>query len=562
MPSKEEQQKALNAKRALRKKQIAQLRASNEMLEATKEGIIKRYGEGSEAAEHLLEDIDVAKEQNLERAASYLGASKAEVESTQYNTVNPAEEKAYYDRLARQGKSDEELHIKDLTKLSEKKRASMAKFIQKPKSKLAEISEKLKRLNSKKEDLELIDEDDTMMEIPPEEIIAPNAGDITLRPYEQEQSFDDVPLEDLGKPVGKNEEEKEKIDYSKWANPFENKENVELPVENEVKESVKYNGNMNSVKTENAKYSKVREIYEDFDPRDVPSYVQYDMIPLPSNGECYPHKKKTIPVAYLTASDENLIISPNLYNSGQFIDIMLDRKILDKSIRAKDLCDGDRDAIVLWLRATAYGTDYPIVATKNGKEFNTTVDLSTLKYYDFNLKGDENGYFDYKTGNGDLIKFKILTHSDEMDLKNQQINKINNVNAAFISEECEKIIENINDITADGKEDVIDAIKQVSDWANIFLKEEVDVNLDKMYNESVTNRMYKYTMSVNGNSDREYIKNYIENMRANEAKKYREYVINNVPGVNLSVEVPVPESMGGGSFKSFLDYGEFIFVNV
>ena len=124
MPSKEEQQKALNAKRALRKKQIAQLRASNEMLEATKEGIIKRYGAGSETTEHLLEDIDVAKEQNLERAASYLGASQAEVESTQYNKVSPEEEKAYFDRLKRQGKSDEELHIKDLTKLSEKKKAT------------------------------------------------------------------------------------------------------------------------------------------------------------------------------------------------------------------------------------------------------------------------------------------------------------------------------------------------------------------------------------------------------------------------------------------------------
>ncbi|MEE3491235.1 MAG: hypothetical protein VZR10_10215, partial [Methanobrevibacter sp.] len=114
MATKEEQQKALNAKRRLRNKQIAQLRASNEMLEATKENIIKRYGENSETTENLLHDIDIAKEQNLERAQSYLGANKNEVESIMYNKVNPQEEKAYFDRLERQGKNDEDLHKKDI----------------------------------------------------------------------------------------------------------------------------------------------------------------------------------------------------------------------------------------------------------------------------------------------------------------------------------------------------------------------------------------------------------------------------------------------------------------
>lgn len=523
MPTKEEQQRALNAKRKLRDKQIAQLRASNEMLEAAKANIIERYGEDSDTTERLLGDIDIAKEQNLERAQSYLGASKREVESMPYNKVNTKEEKAYYDRLKRQGKSDEELHKKDISKDTR----STAKTTAKPKSKLAELTEKLKKINSKTKDVDK--EVGVMDEVPPEEIIAPNAGDITLKPIGE--TFDDIPLEDLGKPIGGDDKD------------------VETPVE-------KKESGVKEVEMD-------KRVYDDFDPRDIPSYVQYDMIPLPSHGECYPHKKNTIPVAYLTAADENLIISPNLYNNGQFIDIMLDRKILDKSIRAKDLCNGDRDAIVLWLRATAYGTDYPIVATKNGEEFNTTVDLSTLSYYDFNLKGDENGWFDYTTGNGDLIKYKILTHSDEMEIRNKQINKINNVNAIFIVDECDKLIENINDVEGDGKADVIDAVKQVKSWAKIFAKDEIDESeADKLYSESITLRMINYTMSINGNTDREFIKNYINNMRANEAKKYREYVNANIPGVDLNIEVSVPESLGGGSFKSFLNYGEFVFINV
>ena len=60
MATKEEQQRALNAKRKLRNKQIAQLRASNEMLEAAKANIIERYGEDSDTTEQLLGDIDIA----------------------------------------------------------------------------------------------------------------------------------------------------------------------------------------------------------------------------------------------------------------------------------------------------------------------------------------------------------------------------------------------------------------------------------------------------------------------------------------------------------------------
>ena len=53
-----------------------------------------------------------------------------------------------------------------------------------------------------------------------------------------------------------------------------------------------------------------------FDPREIPSYVQYDMLPLPSKGECYDNGMSTIAVSYLTANDENMIVSPNLYHDG------------------------------------------------------------------------------------------------------------------------------------------------------------------------------------------------------------------------------------------------------
>ena len=534
MATKEEQQKALNAKRRLRNKQIAQLRASNEMLEAAKENIINRYGKDSETAENLLKDIDVAKEQNLERAKSYLGASKNEVESVMYNKVSPQEEKAYFERLKRQGKSDEELHIKDLTKGGKK---NIAKTASKPKSKLAELTDRLRKLNSKSEDANEI-EDNIIDEVPPEEIIAPNAGDITLVPIDE--NFDDIPLDEIGKPIVGEETSVENKGKT------EKKETVTEAVR-EVKQETK------PVDT---------KLCKDFDPRDVPSYVQYDIIPLPSKGECYPHKKGKIPVAYLTAADENLITSRNMYENGSMIDIILERKILDKSIRVSELCKGDRDAIAIWLRATAYGPDYPIVATYNGEEIESTIDLSDIHFLDFKLKGDENGWFDYKVpSNGDVIKFKVLTSGEEADLIKNNITMNDVILRSSVVDYMDKSINYVGDIDDKEKDEVIEALNLVKNWClNINMSQE-EIK-EKAFSTYITDRMFAQTMSVNGNTDREYIKGYVENMKAKDAIEYRKYVNENVPGVDLNVTVPIPESMGGGSFDTFLSIGETIFINV
>ena len=301
---------------------------------------------------------------------------------------------------------------------------------------------------------------------------------------------------------------------------------------------------------------------EGFDPRDVPDYVQYDIIPLPSKGECYPHKKNCLPVAYLTAADENIIASPNIYNNGNLMDILLERKILDKSVRVADLTKGDRDAIIVWLRATAYGPEYPIVARYEGKEFETTVDLSKLKFKPFGLVGDENGYFDYVTDSGDRLKFKFLTADEENNLF--LANKLNYtiLNTKDVVDFCTRMLVPIRAIDDNNTNDIVEAVEGIQKWASDIASKHTEMNDDLVYNNVVTSRMAAFTMSVNGNTDRVFIKNYIENMRSYEARKYREYVNENTPCMDFNVEIEIPESMGGGSFTTFLRLGESIFFNV
>ena len=120
-----------------------------------------------------------------------------------------------------------------------------------------------------------------------------------------------------------------------------------------------------------------------FDPsifNSVDGNAQFDVIPLPSNGQCYKNKIDRVPVSYLTAYDENIITSPNLYKDGLVIDYLLKNKLETDEINVDDLVSGDADAIILYLRATSYGADFPIVVRdpESGEQIETTVDLTTL----------------------------------------------------------------------------------------------------------------------------------------------------------------------------------------
>ena len=113
-----------------------------------------------------------------------------------------------------------------------------------------------------------------------------------------------------------------------------------------------YNDNDDEEKEKRARYIEILSQPQMNQP--------YDLIPLPSEGKLYPNKKKRVKLAYLTTADENILTSPNLVESGDFLEILINRKLLEPSLRYKDLLPGDRNAIMIWLRATVYGEMYPV----------------------------------------------------------------------------------------------------------------------------------------------------------------------------------------------------------
>jgi len=345
--------------------------------------------------------------------------------------------------------------------------------------------------------------------------------------------------------------------------PYQEKKQYEIKDKNIMTSNYNNYANNNDINYYNSKEDNDDIDYYDF-REDNDDDVAYDVLTLPSLGQCYKNKKSKIKVAYLTTSDEDLITSPNLYKDGKIIDVLLSRKILDKNIKPEDLVKGDRDAITLWLRITGYGKDLPIRVTdpesETGESFDSVADLTAIKIKDFNLIGDENGYFEFITPiKNDKIKFKFLTYKElkkyEKIIKNENT-KINKIRLGDTISNLERLSK--NEIL--NESDIKNLNKMIQDLKVIYNKMQITDNA--AYTKIITTGLIMQIVEVNGNTDRQYIKKYVNNMNTRDSYELRKYINDNEPGVDFTITVKRPENLGGGSFKTFLDFDEYVFINI
>lgn len=316
---------------------------------------------------------------------------------------------------------------------------------------------------------------------------------------------------------------------------------------------------------ENAKSATATRIEQEYLPTkgNYNPEAAFDVIPLPSKGEAYRDKIAKASVAYLTAYDENMIVSPNLYRDNLILDYILQEKLLSKEIDPMDLLEGDRDAIILFLRASGYGNEYPISAVDDitGKEFETVVDLSTLKYKDFDLVGDSNGWFPFTLPvSGKEIKFRFPTHRDIVTLEKMQNAEDNEVKREVIANYVKTLdifVESDKSITNDEKVKVRQAIRTLENWSD-----NMDEENALKFNHTLTNRLNMLIMSVDGITDKKYIYDFIRKMNVRDSSALRRYIQENEPGVDYNIEIKRPESLGGGLMKTFLQLDQFLFLNI
>jgi hypothetical protein len=229
--------------------------------------------------------------------------------------------------------------------------------------------------------------------------------------------------------------------------------------------------------------------------------VAYDVVQLPSQGIHYTNGKKSLRVGYLTASDENILTSPNLLQSDTVIDELLKRKIIEKDFNIDELVNEDKQAILIFLRNTAFGTDYEVTLTDpvSKKEFETVLDLSVLKVKELELIADANGEYEYFLPiSKKKVTFKFINSQQQKEL----------------------------DLIKSGTGTTIAPIS--------------------------TKRLEMMIKSVDGQRDQMMIYQFIQNMPIRDSQEFRKFVSENKPGLDLIVEVIAPS---GEKVPVLVDFG-------
>jgi len=173
--------------------------------------------------------------------------------------------------------------------------------------------------------------------------------------------------------------------------------------------------------------------------------LPHDMVLLPSEGKFYLNKKKSFKVGYLTAEDENILISAT--DSQNIINTLLRNKIYESDVNINDLLEGDMEAILIFLRNTSFGAEYNFTLTdpKTRKEFKKTIMLDELDFVKPKIEPNEKGLFEFtlpKTGK--KVECRILTVGDTNELSDMMSKYPEGVVTPVVTKRLEKIIVSID----------------------------------------------------------------------------------------------------------------------
>ena len=218
--------------------------------------------------------------------------------------------------------------------------------------------------------------------------------------------------------------------------------------------------------------------------------IAYDVVELPSRGIHYQNGKKSVKVAYLTAADENILASPNLIATNTVVNELINRKVLDHDLKFDDIVEEDRQAILIFLRNTAFGSEYNMSITdpKTNEQFTTVIDLSNVPIKEFKLVADTNNEYPYYFEKSKVeVTFKFLTQKQE--------------------DEIEKIKES---------------------WNGVGIAPIITKQLEMMI------------QSIGGNRHQMEVRNLIDRLPIKDSQDFRKFVNLNKPGLDLTKQVNTP----------------------
>ena len=203
--------------------------------------------------------------------------------------------------------------------------------------------------------------------------------------------------------------------------------------------------------------------------------------------------------------DENILSAPNLSSKPDImLDLLIKRKVKDLNMDVGDLLEGDRMAILIFLRSTAFGTKYTqMVYSEDYNDFvEGEIDLGDLKQKKLLIKPDNNGELDYILPTSKKnIKFKFLTSKEEQEVEIADNNQMKR-------------------------------------------------SKDKV-SQKITLRLEKSVTEIDGERDKIIISNILKKIPLLDSRSLRKYIEDNEPGIDFNTKARI---QGGESVSCFLRF--------
>ena len=229
--------------------------------------------------------------------------------------------------------------------------------------------------------------------------------------------------------------------------------------------------------------------------RELGVEIAVDLVPLPSKGKVYPaghplHMVESVEYRAMTAKEEDILMSQALIKRGTVITELIKSCLIDRSIDVQTLLSGDRNALMIAIRASGYGNIYapsyqcPQCEFKNELE----VDLNSLPIKPLNIEPVTPGVNSFEftlPKSKKRITFKFLNGKEEEEI--------------------------------------------VSEMETRKKKGMLNSNL-------VTSRLLRCITSIEGNTDRSLINRFVQYMPALDSLGLREYIDANEPGVSMKTD--------------------------
>jgi hypothetical protein len=223
--------------------------------------------------------------------------------------------------------------------------------------------------------------------------------------------------------------------------------------------------------------------------------IPVETVPLPSLGKLYDpdstlYMRETVDIKAMTAEEEDILTSTALIKKGETISKLIESCVVDKSFNPESLLIGDRNALMVAIRITGYGTQYPVVyACGNcGTQNKVDVDLSTLPIKTLEINPVKSGANEFKYTlpvTKKDVTFKFMTGLDEKERKVTQ-------------ERMKKLLGGDSDLE-----------------------------------NNVTSSLEACVISIDGVTDKLKIKHFIKYMPAYDSKSLRKFIRDNEPNIEM-----------------------------